>query len=136
MSFSDNLENKLLNHTFGSTAMSAPSARYVALYTTDPTDASGASNEVTGNGYVRQTISFGDAAAVSGVMTISNDGDVTFPAATGSTWGTIVAVGIFDHATSSTSANYLAHSGLNTDKLVSVGDIFKIPAGDLDITLT
>jgi hypothetical protein len=39
---------------------------------------------------------------------------------------------VFD---ASTSGNLLAYGALSTSKLVESGDVFRIPAGDLDISL-
>jgi hypothetical protein len=57
---------------------------------------------------------------------------VEFTAATAS-WGTIVAVGVFD---ASTAGNLLAWADLTVNKTIDTGDIFRIPTGDLDITLS
>ena len=127
-SFSDYLEDKLLKHTFTNTAYTSPTALYVALYTAAPTDAGGGT-EISGSAYVRTAVSF----SVSGTDTLcTNSAAVEFPAATGS-WGTIVAIGIFD---ATTSGNFIAWSDLTTSKTIATGDIFRIPAGELDITLS
>lgn len=41
-SFSDYLENKVLDHVFGNTALVSPTTVYLALFTANPTDAGGA----------------------------------------------------------------------------------------------
>jgi hypothetical protein len=56
---------------------------------------------------------------------------IEFPTA-GSNWGTVTHVGVFD---ASTSGNLLVYGTLATSKLVESGDVFRIPAGDLDISL-
>ena len=43
-----------------------------------------------------------------------------------------VAVGIFDNLT---SGNLLAYGNLTSSKTIASGDVFRVPAGDLDITL-
>lgn len=127
-SFSDYLEDALLKHVFTNTSYTSPSSLYVALYTTAPSDAGGGT-ELTGDGYARKAVSF----SVSGTTTLAtNSAAVEFDAATGS-WGTIVAVGVFD---ASTSGNLLAWSDLATSKTISTGDILRIPSGELDITLS
>lgn len=128
-SFSDYLETKLLDHTFRNTAFTSPTTIYVALFTVAPTDAGGGT-EVSGNAYARTSAAF----TVSGTTTLAtNSADVDFPTASGGNWGTIVAVGLFD---ASTSGNFLAWADLATDRTINDGDIFRIPAGDLDITLS
>lgn len=124
-SFSDYLENKVMLHVFGGTAYSAPSTLYLALYTTAPTD-TGGGTELSGSGYARQTVAF----TVTN-DTASNTSAIEFPTATGS-WGTIVAVGVFDQLT---SGNLLAYGNLTASKTIASGDVFRVPAGDLDITL-
>lgn len=127
-SFSDYLEDALLKHVFTNTGYTSPSSLYVALYTTAPSDAGGGT-ELAGSGYARKAVSF----TVSGTSTLAtNSAAVEFDAATGS-WGTIVAVGIFD---ASTSGNLLAWSELATSKAIATGDILRIPSGELDITLS
>jgi len=127
-SFSDYLEDKLLKHAFTNTSYTPATTLYVALYTAAPTDAGGGT-QITGNGYARTSVAF----TVSGTTTIAtNSAAVEFPAATAS-WGTVVAVGIFD---ASTSGNLLAWADLTVNKTIDTGDIFRIPAGDLDITLS
>jgi hypothetical protein len=125
-SFSDYLENKVLAHVFGATAYTAPSTIYLALYTVAPTD-TGGGTEVSGGSYARQSCAF----TVSGNLA-SNTSAVEWPVAT-ATWGTVVAVGVFD---ASTSGNLLAYGNLTASKSIASGDVFRIPTGDLDITLT
>lgn len=103
-----------------------PTSWYVALFTDDPTDA-GTGTEVSGNGYARTAVTF----SVSG-DTASNTGAVTFPAASGGSWGTISHIGIYD---ASTSGNLLFHGSLTTSKSVGDGDVFQINTGALDITM-
>jgi len=123
--FSNYLENKMLLHVFGGTAYTAPTTLYLALYTVAPSD-TGGGTEVSGTSYARQTIAFTVTDD-----TASNTSAVEFPTA-GSTWGTIVAVGIFDNLT---SGNLLAYGNLTASKTIASGDVFRVPAGDLDITL-
>jgi len=127
-SFSDYLEDKLLKHAFTNTAYTPASTLYVGLYTAAPTDAGGGT-EVSGGSYARVSVSF----SVSGTGTLcTNSAAVEFTAATAS-WGTVVAVGVFD---ASTAGNLLAWADLTVSKTIDTGDIFRIPTGDLDITLS
>lgn len=125
MAFTDYLENKLVAHTFSNTAFTSPSTVYVALYTVAPTDST-TGTEVSGGGYARQSAAFtttGNAA--------TNASAIEYPTATGN-YGTVVAVAILD---ASSSGNMLAYATLSSSKTISTGDVFRIPAGDLDITL-
>jgi hypothetical protein len=127
-SFSDYLEDKLLKHAFTNTTYTPAATMYVGLYTTAPTDAGGGT-QVSGGSYARTSVTF----TVSGTSTLcTNSAAVEFTAATAS-WGTIVAVGVFD---ASTAGNLLAWADLTVSKTIDTGDIFRIPTGDLDITLS
>jgi hypothetical protein len=123
---SNYLENALINVTLRNTAFTAVASPYVALFTSDPTDA-GTSTEVSGGSYARTAVTMG--APSNGVST--NSADVTFPTATG-TWGTVGWIGIYD---ASTSGNLLYHTALDVSKTVTSGDIFKISTGNLSVTL-
>lgn len=125
MSFSDYLETKVLDHVFGGTSYTAPTTLYVALFTAAPSD-SGGGTEVSGGGYARQTIAF----TTSGDTT-SNNAAIEFPTATAN-YGSVTHVGIFD---ASSAGNLMAHAALTSAKNIETGDVFRIPSGDLDITL-
>ena len=123
---SNYLENALINATLRATNFTAPTTVYVGLYTSDPTDAN-TGTEVSGGSYARKSATFG--APSNGVSTTS--ADITFDQATAS-WGTIGWIGILD---ASTSGNLLYHTPLDTSKTIDTGDIFKIAAGSLTVTL-
>lgn len=125
MSFSNSFETTALTWAFTGDAVTRPSAWYIALFTTDPGEASGGT-EVSGGSYVRQSATF----TVTG-DTASNSAAIEFPAATAS-WGAITHVAIVD---ASTGGNQIAYAALTTSKTIDTGDILRIPAGDLDITL-
>jgi hypothetical protein len=134
MTFSDFLENKLLDHAFRNTAYTPPTTLYLGLFTSAPTDAGPGAGEVstTSTGYARQSItpSTGFSAASSG--SIANTGTISFSAATAS-WGTITHFAIFDALTGST--NMLAWGALSASKTVGSGDTASFAAGQLTITL-
>lgn len=124
---SNYLENALINGTIRGTTFTAPATVYVGLFTSDPTDA-GSGTEVSGGSYARQSATF---TAPSNGATVSN-ADITFPQATGN-WGTVGWIGIFD---SLTTGNLLYHTALDASKTIETGDIFKISAGNLSVTLS
>lgn len=125
MSFSNTFETRVLTWVFTADSATRPTAWYVALFTTDPTDA-GTGTEVSGTSYAREAVTF----TVSG-DTATNSAAVEFDAA-GSNWGTITHIGIYD---ASTSGNMIAHAALTASKAIDTGDVFRIPSGDLDVTL-
>ena len=125
MSFTNFLETEILDHVFAGAAYTAPSTLYLGLFTGAPGEAGGGT-ELSGSAYVRKPIAF----TTSGDTT-SNNAAVEFPTATGS-WGTVTHVGVFD---ASTSGNLMVYATLTASKTVASGDVFRVPSGDLDITL-
>jgi hypothetical protein len=123
---SNYLENALINVTLRATSYTAPTTVYVALYTTDPTDAD-TGTECSGTSYARQSVTFG--APSNGVST--NSAAVEFPQAGGS-WGTITHIGIRD---ASTAGNLLYHTALDASKTIATGDVFRIATSSLSVTL-
>ena len=124
--FSNYLENALINATLRATSYTSPAAVYVALFTSDPTDA-GSGTEVSGGSYTRKQATF--ASPSNGVT--SNSSDITFDQATAN-WGTVSHIGIFD---ASSSGNLLYHTPLTSSKTIETGDIFKIATSSLVVTL-
>ncbi len=127
MSFSNYLETELLDHVFANNAYTSPTTVYVSLHTANPDeDASGTEVSTVGTAYARQAGSF----TVSG-NTATTNAAIEYATATAD-FGTVSHVAIWD---ASTAGNMLAYAALTTSKAISTGDVFRIPAGDLDITL-
>ena len=127
MSFTNAYETHLLQYLLTTDSVTRPTSWYVGLFTSDPTDTGAAGTEVSGNGYARTAVTF----SVTG-DTASNTAGVEFPAATGGDWGTVGWIGIMD---ASTGGNMLITSALTVAKSITHGDVFRIPTGDLDVTL-
>ena len=125
MSFTNFLETEILDHVFAGAAYTAPSQHYLGLFTAAPGEAGGGT-ELSGSAYARRPVDFSTSGA-----TTSNDAAIEFATATGS-WGTVTHVGVFDAAT---SGNLMAYATLSASKAIATGDVFRVPAGDLDITL-
>jgi threonine dehydrogenase-like Zn-dependent dehydrogenase len=125
MSFSDTFETHVLNYVFTSTSLTRPTAWYLALFTANPGDGD-SGTEVSGGGYARQSVTF----TTSG-DTASNSAAVEFPTATAN-YGTVSHVGVY---TASSGGTLIAHAALTSSKSIETGDVFRVPAGDLDITL-
>ena len=123
---SDFLENALINATLRNTTYTSPTNVYVGLFTTDPTD-DGSGTEVSGGSYARVIATF---AAPSNGVSVTN-ADVQFAQAT-ATWGTVTHFGIFDALT---TGNLLYHGSLTASKTIETGDVFKITASNLTVTL-
>jgi hypothetical protein len=123
---SNYLENAVINAVLRNTTYTSPATVYVALFTTDPTDAN-TGTECTGASYVRKAMTFG--APSNGVS--SNSSAVEFDQATTS-WGTITHMGLYD---ASTSGNLLFHGALTASKVIDAGDVFKFASTALAVTL-
>lgn len=125
---SDYLENALLNHLLNNTQHTSPTTVYCALYSAAPSD-SGGGTELSGNGYARQSISFGAAHATAG--TCDNDTAVTF-SASGGAWSAATHFGIFD---ASSGGNLLFHGALDASRTAGDGDDLIFAIGALTVTL-
>ncbi len=131
------LEAALLGLIFNKDAFTGPST-YLALFTSDPTDA-GTGTEVSGGSYARVLIYDNvsgtpdwTVAAIDGIgYKVENDDDVTFPTATAA-WGTITHFGVLDAAT---AGNLLMHGALDESKVIGNNDVFKVSAGNLVLRL-
>lgn len=131
MSYSDFLENELLDHILGGgggAAWTPPATVYIALFTVAPNDAGSGGTEVSGGSYARTAGTF--ATAASGGSK-SNSAAVTFPTASGS-WGTVVAFGVYDAAS---GGNLLMSNNLTASKAVASGDTAQFAIGTLTATL-
>jgi len=147
--WSDFAENKLIDWFFRAQALgitgasagagSGPTALYIGLFTTNPSD-TGGGTEVTGNAYARVSVTSGLAAwdntqqasssAVSSgtTGTTRNQAVITFPTPTPAGWGTVTGVGIFDAAS---GGNLLMWSALTASKVINALDAVTFPANSL-----
>jgi hypothetical protein len=123
MSISDYYENKILDHMLRGTAFTPPSTVYVSLHTADPGETG--TNELTGGGYSRKPVTFN--APSEGSMT--NSADIDFPNMPAAT---ITHVGLWDAAS---AGNCLWTGALPAPKTTNAGDTFRIPAGQLTVSL-
>ena len=129
-SFNDYTESLVLNWLFTTNSATRPTAWYVGLFTSAPSD-TGGGTEVSGSAYARKDTG---TIAVSGTATTAtNSAAIEFAAASGGNWGTIGWAAVFD---ASSGGNMLAWAPLTTSRTINDGDVFRIPAGSLTITLT
>jgi len=131
----DYLENKVLDHVLGGSDYTRAATVYLALFTargTDPQSDAGTNlTEVTGTGYARVAVTNNATnfpAASAGSKT--NGTQITFPQA-GASWGTVVAVGVYDDPT---AGNLLFWADLDTSKAVAVDDIVVFDVDALTFT--
>lgn len=141
---SDYLENKLVDFLLRSGTFTKPSTIYVALFTSNPTDAGGGTEVSTSStGYARVQVGPGDTAwnATQGGTSGNSSGtggltdnaaDIVFGTPTTNNWGTVTGWGLFD---ASTGGNLLIWGALGTPKAVNAGDSApRFQAGAIDIT--
>ena len=135
MSFSNYLENKVLDHLFGATIYTPSSTLYIALNTGVPApgdDAGAGFLEPSGNAYARVSMTNNKTnwtTASSGAL--ENATAITFPTATGN-WGTVTHFGIYDN---SSGGNILGSGALTISKTITSGDTASFASGALDISL-
>lgn len=130
--FSDHLESALVTATLrGGTYTGG--AVYVALFTSDPTDA-GTGKELSDSGYVRQrahTTVASDGFTVPANGSTSNARNLIFPAIVDGQ-KTVTHWGIFD---AQNSGNLLYHAPMLNSKTLDPTDVLSFPIGSLIITL-
>lgn len=123
---SNYLENKLIDHSLGTASYTMPTTVYLALYTTDPTDAN-SGTEVSGSGYSRQAVTF--SAASSGSTTNSSAESFT---ASGGSFGSVGYWGVLD---ASTSGNLLWYGALtNGAQTVTDGQSLTFVVSSITLT--
>lgn len=108
-------------------AVTRPTSWFVALHTADPTE-TGATGELSGNGYARQSAAFTEDT--NGL--VDNDSDIVFGPNTGSNWGTVTHVSIWDAVS---GGNCLFKGALTSSVAIAVNDSLRFPAGTLDASL-
>jgi hypothetical protein len=123
---SNYLENALINGTLRNTQYTVPATVYLALYTSDPTDADSGAESAVG-AYARQAVTFG--APSNGVST--NSADVTFPIVTSGS-ETITHFGIRD---ASSAGNLLYYGSLTTPRAIVTNNQLVFQSGQLSVTL-
>jgi len=122
--------NKVLDYNFGITSYTPPSTLYFALSTTAP-DISGSSfTEPSSGAYARVGLlnnktNWGTASS----GTLTNSTAVTFAESTAS-WGTIVAVGIFDALT---GGNLLWYDSLSPSRTVASATTVLFAIGSITV---
>lgn len=127
-SFTDYSENLVLTYLLTSGSATRPTSWFVGLFTAAPGE-TGGGTEVVGTGYGRKAATF----AVSGTAptVASNNPVIEFNEAL-APWGTVTHIAIFDAVT---SGNMIGYSDLEESKQIGTGDVFRIPVGDLKVTL-
>jgi len=133
--FSDYTENNIIETTLRGAAFPVPLGVYVALFTSDPTDA-GSGTEATWPSYARQDAA--DGGPVSDGWGAASDGStsnalaITFPPNDGVSQITITHIGIYDD---SVGGNLLYHAGLTSTKTLAVSDVISFATGAITVNV-
>jgi len=130
--FSNYLENKLLDYAFSVAAFTPAATLYIGLSTTTIADDGSNITEPTAMGYARVAITNNATnfpAASDGVK--ANGAAIAFAAATGD-WGTITDFFISDAAS---GGNIYVAGALTTPKIVTEGDTPNIAINGLGLSL-
>jgi len=135
MSFSDYMEDALLDHIFGGQSTPAVGTLYIALSSSTPNDDGTNFTEPVEASYARAAIianntNFPAASAGS----IKNGGTaVSFPKALEAWTGPLTHFGLYD---ASSGGNLIAHGALAAPQSVVIGNVFTVPVDELVINLT
>jgi hypothetical protein len=127
-SFSDYVENKILNYVFNFLPFTFATG-YVALSSGDPGEAGTNLLEVVGGSYARPLATGIWTSSTTGA--IMNSAAIVFPTATAN-WGNITHFALFDHVT---TGNMLGYGTLGTSKNVTTNDVVQFATGALTIRL-
>lgn len=133
MSFTDYMEDALLDHIFGGQATPAVGTLYLALSSTTPNDA-GNFTEPPGGAYARAAVLADNTNfPASSAGSIKNGGTaISFPKAT-DPWPTVTHFGIFD---AFSGGNLIAYGALTSSESVVTHNVLTIPVDELVINLT
>jgi hypothetical protein len=132
MSFTNNLEARLLNHIFGGSTSAVPSSLSFGL-ATNVTEAGVITGEPVGNGYARVVVTNNatnfPTTTLDGTVSVKRNGtSIAFPQATAS-WGTLTHWFVMD------GVNTLAYGALGEAKAIGANDTASFPANSLTIRL-
>ena len=125
-------ENQLIECLFRNSSLSRPSTWYVALSTTAPNEDGTNVSEPSDANYARQGLDTGASSEwsdPSGGGSTDNTGELAWPAAdTG--FGTIGWIVLYDAVS---GGNPWFWTALQSSVTVGAGEVFRFPAGDLDV---
>ncbi len=133
--FSDYYRNHIVNHMLRDQTFDPPSPIYVALFKEDAgLQANNPTDEVDASGYVRKELILSEATTPAGD---SDNALIEWDAAEAD-WGEVKFIAIVDHEENEdwgTDVNVLMWDGLVADKTINENDIFRLPAGNLEVEI-
>jgi hypothetical protein len=116
-----------LDFLFDATAITRPTTWFMALHV-GANGGAGASNEIVGNGYARQSVTFSRTGNV-----MSNVAGCTFGPNTLANWGTVTDITIWDTVT---GGRCLAQGTATAPVTYAVGDSATIAIGAETVSIT
>jgi hypothetical protein len=129
----DSDANALLNLVLGTSGL-LPATVYIGLLTAQPNSNGTGVTEPSGFGYARVAVANNATEwpnAVGRVKVHANN--ITFPAAAGGNWGTIVWAGVFDAAV---AGNLRAAAALSVARVINDTDQFRFLAASSPFQIT
>jgi len=125
--FTNELEERVLDWAFTTGSPTRPTAWWVGLFDTTPTDDIGTNGvENADTGYARQSVTFTRTS-----QTMNPSATITFGPATGA-WDTANGFGI---STLVSAGVWLAYNALTTPRTLGDGDSAEFATTDLSITI-
>jgi len=130
MNLSDYVKELIAENWMNGQANSVPATLYVGLDTVARASDGTGTEVANANAYARVAVT--DGFTWSDPQ-MSNTDPVTFPAASGGSWGTVVGLSIWDASPHGTG-NLLYFGQLNASKTIDDGETFAFGAGDLIVS--
>lgn len=127
MALTSTAENRTLNWLLTTSAPTRPTTWFVALHT-GANGGQGASNEIVGNGYARQAVTFSVTGNVA-----TNTAILTFGPNTTTNWGLVTDMTIWDSVSSGTC---LSVGTVTASVTYAVGDSATVAISALSCTMT
>lgn len=128
---SDRIANSLVDELFGGVGYTPPATLYIGLSLQAPGDAGSSDTPPTGSGYARvaktnNTTNFPSASS----RQKTNGTAVTFPTATGGSWGTVTHWTVYESATGGT-ADFVGWGTLDAPQTVNAGTYLEFGTGSM-----
>jgi hypothetical protein len=126
--FTNATEAAVLDCYFNQTNITAPTAIYMGLFSSNPDDAGASGTELSGNNYSRVNVTSSFSAASGGACT--NDAAVDFPIASG-VWSAVTGFGFWIVSTAGTAFFW----DTCTLGALASNQFHRFAIGDIDIAL-
>lgn len=131
VAFSAAVEVDLLGWVKGTAFPTAPTSVKFGLLTAIPDHDGGTLNELNGNGYARQTVTWGSITtdATTRMSSMLNSNAVIFGPATTADWASVTYGAFFD----GTTGDLIAYGPLAAARVAAVGDTISYGIGSIQL---